>query len=99
MSNKEIASITKTQEIMRRHGFHLKKHLGQNFLVDRNILSKIINQSKVNDQTNVIEIGPGIGALTEQLAKTAHQVVAYEIDSKLIPILEETLSDYSNVTI
>src|SRR5699024_3118430 len=73
--------------------------LGQNFLIDVNILEKIIKHAGVDKNTGVIEIGPGIGALTEQLAIHAEQVVAYEIDQRLLPILKDTLSDYTNIHI
>lgn len=98
-NNKDIATITRTNEILRKYDFHLKKNFGQNFLIDLNILNKIVERAGVSENTNVIEIGPGIGALTEQLAKRAHRVVAYEIDDTLIPILKDTLGGYSNVTI
>lgn len=96
---REIATPTRTRELLKKHGFAFKKSLGQNFLTELNILRKIVEAAQINEQTNVIEIGPGIGALTEQLAKKAHQVLAYEIDERLLPILSDSLSDYANVTI
>src|SRR5690625_1425199 len=98
-SNRYIATPSKTKDILNKYKFSFKKSLGQNFLIDVNILSNIIEQADINDTTGVIEIGPGIGALTEQLAIHAEKVVAYEIDQRLLPILEDTLSDYQNVTI
>ena len=84
---------------METYGLTFKKSLGQNFLTDLNILKKIVAAAEVSEEDDVIEIGPGIGALTEQLAKSAHQVMALEIDSRLIPVLSETLSPYDNVKI
>ncbi|MFT4415972.1 16S rRNA (adenine(1518)-N(6)/adenine(1519)-N(6))-dimethyltransferase RsmA [Fredinandcohnia humi] len=97
--NKDIATPIRTRAILEKHGFSFKKSLGQNFLIDTNILHRIIDHADVTDQTAVIEIGPGIGALTEQLAKRAKKVVAFEIDGRLLPILDDTLSPYSNVEI
>lgn len=99
MNNKAVATPTRTKEILGKYGFAFKKSLGQNFLVDVNILKNIIEQAGIDKQTGAIEIGPGIGALTEQLALHADQVVAFEIDQRLVPILEDTLSDYDNVKI
>ncbi len=101
MSNElpEIASKARTRAIMETYGLTFKKSLGQNFLTDLNILKKIVAAAEVSEEDDVIEIGPGIGALTEQLAKSAHQVMALEIDSRLIPVLSETLSPYDNVKI
>ncbi len=96
---KEIATPSRTKEILKQHGFSFKKSLGQNFLTEPNILRKIVETAGIDRQTNVIEVGPGIGALTEQLAKNAAQVLAFEIDDRLIPVLEDTLSPYSNVTV
>lgn len=96
---KEIAVPSRTKEILVKHGFTFKKSLGQNFLTEPNILRKIVETAEITDQTNVIEVGPGIGALTEHLAKNAHQVLAFEIDDRLIPVLADTLQDYPNVTV
>lgn len=96
---KEIAAPSRTKEILKKHGFSFKKSLGQNFLTEPNILRKIVETAGIDTQTNVIEVGPGIGALTEQLAKNAAQVLAFEIDDRLIPVLEDTLSPYENVTV
>jgi len=97
--SKAIATVSRTLEIIKKYNFHLKKSLGQNFLVDVNILQKIVDVADISTETMVIEIGPGIGSLTEQLAKRAKKVIAYEVDSKLIPILHETLADYDNIKI
>lgn len=96
---RDIATPTRTKEILQKHGFSFKKSLGQNFLTEPNILRKIVETAGIDDQTNVIEVGPGIGALTEQLAKKAHQVLAFEIDDRLIPVLADTLSPYKNITV
>ncbi|MRH45001.1 16S rRNA (adenine(1518)-N(6)/adenine(1519)-N(6))-dimethyltransferase RsmA [Aquibacillus halophilus] len=96
---KAIATPNKTKEILNKFGFSFKKSLGQNFLIDVNILERIIHHAGINKQTGTIEIGPGMGALTEQLAIHSNRVVAIEIDQRLVPILKETLEDYSNVEI
>lgn len=96
---RDIATKSNTKEIIEKHGFTLKKSFGQNFLTDTNILNKIVNAADLNDEVGVIEIGPGIGALTEFIARKAKKVVAYEIDPRLIPILAETLAPYDNVKV
>lgn len=96
---KYIATPSRTHEIMKESHLTFKKSLGQNFLIDVNILENIIRHAGIDKNTGVIEIGPGIGALTEQLAIHAEQVVAYEIDQRLLPILSKTLKDYSNIHI
>lgn len=95
----EIANPTRTRAIMETYGLNFKKSLGQNFLTDINVLHKIVDAAEITLEDDVIEVGPGIGALTEQLAKRAHQVMALEIDERLIPVLDETLAPYSNVTV
>lgn len=97
--DKDIATPLRTRGILEKYGFSFKKSLGQNFLVDTNILKRIIDFAALNDRTGVIEIGPGIGALTEQLARASKKVVAFEIDQRLLPILADTLSPYSNVKV
>ncbi|WP_461244407.1 16S rRNA (adenine(1518)-N(6)/adenine(1519)-N(6))-dimethyltransferase RsmA [Secundilactobacillus muriivasis] len=99
MSTPLIASPARTQAIINRYGLAIKKSLGQNFLTDINILEHIVQAADLSPQDNVIEIGPGIGALTEFLAQNSHQVLAFEIDDQLIPVLSETLSQYDNVTV
>ena len=96
---KDIASKSNTKEIIEKHGFKFKKSFGQNFLTDTNILTKIVDAADLNEEVGVIEIGPGIGALTEFIARRAKKVVAYEIDPQLIPILAETLAPYDNVKV
>lgn len=97
--NKDIATPARTKEILDKHGFSFKKSLGQNFLIDPNILRNIVSHADLTDRTGVIEIGPGIGALTEHLSRSAKKVVAFEIDQRLLPVLEDTLSPYNNVEI
>ncbi|MBB5325856.1 16S rRNA (adenine1518-N6/adenine1519-N6)-dimethyltransferase [Anoxybacillus tepidamans] len=96
---KDIATPGRTREILEKYGFSFKKSLGQNFLIDTNILRRIVDFAELSNDTGVIEIGPGIGALTEQLARRAKKVVAFEIDQRLLPILADTLSPYANVRI
>ncbi|MBD8005893.1 16S rRNA (adenine(1518)-N(6)/adenine(1519)-N(6))-dimethyltransferase RsmA [Bacillus norwichensis] len=96
---KDIATPVRTKEIMKKYGFSFKKSLGQNFLIDPNILRNITEYAGLTKETGVIEIGPGIGALTEHLARAAKKVVAYEIDQRLLPILADTLAPYDNVKI
>src|ERR1700730_9512306 len=88
-----------TQEVMKKHNLHTKKSLGQNFLMDDNILKNIVEAASLNRSTSVIEVGPGVGALTRHLAEVSKKVLALEIDQRLIPILRDTLSDYDNVEI
>ncbi|TCT18150.1 dimethyladenosine transferase [Melghiribacillus thermohalophilus] len=96
---KAIATPNRTREILAKFHFSFKKSLGQNFLIDVNILENIVKYAGIDEHCGVIEIGPGIGALTEQLAKKADRVLAFEIDQRLIPVLKETLKDYPNVTV
>ncbi|MCA0170795.1 16S rRNA (adenine(1518)-N(6)/adenine(1519)-N(6))-dimethyltransferase RsmA [Bacillus sp. RAR_GA_16] len=97
--NKEISTPVRTKEILAKYGFTFKKSLGQNFLIDSNVLTKIVDQAELMPESGAIEIGPGIGALTEKLAKQAKKVVAFEIDQRLLPILDDTLSPYPHVHI
>ena len=91
-----IGTPKKTFEILKKYGFTFKKSLGQNFLIDSNILNRIVDGAGVDKTVGVIEIGPGIGSLTEALAKKAKKVISFEIDGRLLPILAETLADYNN---
>ncbi|MEK4355495.1 16S rRNA (adenine(1518)-N(6)/adenine(1519)-N(6))-dimethyltransferase RsmA [Paenibacillus sp. FSL M7-1455] len=95
----DIASPRRTKEIIQRHGFSFKKSLGQNFLIDQNILGKIVEAAGLDASKGALEIGPGIGALTEKLAREAGAVTAVEIDQRLIPILQEVLEPYPHVRI
>ncbi|MDD6380436.1 MAG: 16S rRNA (adenine(1518)-N(6)/adenine(1519)-N(6))-dimethyltransferase RsmA [Lachnospiraceae bacterium] len=87
------------QEILRRHDFHFKKKYGQNFLIRPDLLHDIVDGAGVTDEDTVVEIGPGVGSLTRVLADRAKHVYAIEVDDKLIPILDETMRGYDNVTI
>ncbi|MET0785322.1 MAG: rRNA adenine N-6-methyltransferase family protein, partial [Paenisporosarcina sp.] len=87
---KDIATPVRTQEILKKYGFSFKKSLGQNFLIDPNVLRNIVSRANLTKESAAIEIGPGIGALTEHLARTAGHVVAFEIDQRLLPVLEDT---------
>ena len=95
--NKEIATISRTMEIVNQYDLMPKKGYGQNFIIEPEIVRKIAREAMLDKDTAVLEIGPGIGALTEQLLKIAGTVLAYEIDNKLWPVLEDTLSEYSNI--
>ncbi len=95
----DIATPLRTQAIMNQYGINTKKSLGQNFLTNIGVLKQIVAAGEVTATDNVVEIGPGIGALTEQLARAAKQVLAFEIDQRLIEVLAETLAPYQNVTV
>lgn len=95
----KIASYKGTKAIIEKYDFVFKKSFGQNFLIDNHVLEKIIAAPDLSKDDVVIEIGPGIGGLTEELSKLSHKVIAVEIDKNLIPILEDTLSDCDNVEI
>ncbi|HWL25008.1 MAG TPA: 16S rRNA (adenine(1518)-N(6)/adenine(1519)-N(6))-dimethyltransferase RsmA [Ureibacillus sp.] len=97
--NKDIATPIRTKEILNKYGFSFKKSLGQNFIIDPNILKNIVHHANLTNESGAIEVGPGIGALTEHLARAAKKVVSFEIDQRLLPVLEDTLSPYSNVKI
>lgn len=99
MEYNDIATPSRTKQLLEQYGFKFKKSLGQNFLIDTNVIRNIIDAAGIDKTSGVIEIGPGMGSLTEQLAKHAKHVLAFEIDQRLIPILGETLSPYDNVTV
>ena len=94
-----LGTPTATAQVIKKYGFSFQKKFGQNFLIDANILEKIIASAEITKEDCVIEIGPGIGTMTQYLAENAREVVAVEIDKNLIPILEETLKEYENVSI
>ena len=94
-----IADYSVTRAVLERHGFTFKKSFGQNFLTDTNILQKIVDTAEIDENVNVIEIGPGIGTLTEFLAENAAEVMTFEIDERLVPILADTLRDFDNVCV
>ncbi|AFH66062.1 16S rRNA (adenine(1518)-N(6)/adenine(1519)-N(6))-dimethyltransferase RsmA [Paenibacillus caseinilyticus] len=95
----DIASPKRTNDLLKRHGFKLKKSLGQNFLIDTNVLNKIVGAAELDKTKGALEIGPGIGALTQQLAKAAARVTAVEIDQRLLPLLKETLAPYPHASV
>lgn len=95
--NQRIAHITTTKAIIEKYGFSFQKRFGQNFLIDTNIIEKIIEGAGITKEDTILEIGPGIGSLTQLMAEAAGKVIAVEIDKKLIPVLEDTLSDYDNI--
>lgn len=88
-----------TIEILQKYHFHFQKKFGQNFLIDPTVLNKIIAAAQITKADCVLEIGPGIGTMTQYLAEAAGEVVAVEIDRNLIPVLEDTLSEYENITV
>ena len=94
-----LGNPKKTIEVLQKYEFVFQKKYGQNFLIDTHVLDKIINAAKITEDDFVLEIGPGIGTMTQYLASKAREVFAVEIDKALIPILEDTLSEYKNVTI
>jgi len=98
-TNTYISTPTKTKELLNKYDISLKKSLGQNFLVDPNILRKIVASANLDETKGALEIGPGIGALTQYLAEAAGRVVAIEIDRRLLPVLEETLAPYPHATV
>lgn len=95
----KLSNPQKTIEVLQKYNFSFQKKFGQNFLIDPHVLDKIIAAAEITKDDFVLEIGPGIGTLTQYLAEAAREVVAVEIDSTLIPILEDTLSAYDNVSV
>lgn len=94
-----LSNITTIKEILSRHGFHFSKALGQNFLINPTVCPRMAEQSGAAPETGVLEVGPGIGVLTRELAERAQKVVSVELDRRLLPVLQETLADYDNVTV
>ncbi len=95
----KLSNPQKTIEIIQKYQFDFQKKFGQNFLIDGHVLDKIIASAQISREDFVLEIGPGIGTMTQYLGEAAGRVVAVEIDKALIPILQETLVDYENVTV
>lgn len=95
----ELGNPSSTLEIIKKYNFNFRKDYGQNFLIDSNILQKIVESAGVTKEDMVLEIGPGIGSMTQYLCEAARKVVAVEIDKELIPILSDTLSSYDNVEV
>lgn len=94
-----LGNPKRTIEVLQKYEFVFQKKFGQNFLIDTHVLDKIVNAAEITKEDFVLEIGPGIGTMTQYLASAAREVFAVEIDKALIPILEDTLQDYENVTI
>jgi len=94
-----IGKYNNTRDILNKYNISAKKKYGQNFLVDQNILQKIVDGAEIDRDTIVVEIGPGLGSLTEYLCKKAKEGIAYEIESEMVRVLEDTMSDYDNLTI
>ena len=95
----ELHDLSVIRPLLEKHGFHFSKTLGQNFLIQEWVPKKIVSVSGITRDDGVLEIGPGIGVLTQELCLVAGKVVAVELDRKLLPVLAETLSDYSNIEI
>lgn len=95
----EASLAYKTKQIIKKYEFSFKKNFGQNFLVDERVLDKIVSAADINEKDLVIEVGPGIGTLTQAMAKKAGKVISVEIDKTLVPILGELLEDYNNIEI
>lgn len=94
-----LTNISTVREILSRHGFTFSKALGQNFLINPSVCPRMADAAVTDDNTGVLEIGPGIGVLTNELLKRAKKVVAVELDQRLIPVLEETLGEYDNLKV
>lgn len=94
-----IASVSKTNELLNKYNLKAKKRLGQNFLIDGNIVRRIVEKAEIDKNTGVIEIGPGLGSMTEALVQNAGKVLAFEIDPDMIEILSKELKDYANLKI
>lgn len=97
--NGHLGTPANTLAVIKRHQFAFQKKFGQNFLIDANVVEKIVREAGVTREDFVLEIGPGIGTMTQILCENAREVAAVEIDKNLIPILQETLSGYDNVTV
>ena len=95
----KLSSPKKTIEIIQKYNFDFQKKFGQNFLIDSHVLEKIIDAANITEDDFVLEIGPGIGTMTQYLSGHAREVMAVEIDHNLIPILKETLAGYDNVEV
>lgn len=95
----KLSDITTIREVLQRHGFQFSKSLGQNFLINPSVCPRMAEESGLREESGVIEVGPGIGVLTCELAQRARKVVAIELDRRLLPVLHETLEEYHNVTI
>jgi 16S rRNA (adenine1518-N6/adenine1519-N6)-dimethyltransferase len=99
MNTREVEFFGRTRKLMQKYQIQPKKSLGQNFLTDANLLQKIVEVADIDKKTNVLEIGPGMGALTEYLARLSNRVLAFEIDEEMLAVLEDSLIDCPNVSI
>lgn len=95
----KLSNINTVKEILSKHGFTFSKALGQNFLINPSVCPRMAMECGVDENSGVIEVGPGIGVLTNELAKRAKKVIAVELDKRLLPVLEETLEEYDNVKV
>ena len=94
-----LGNPQETIKVLQKYGFNFQKKFGQNFLIDTRVLDKIIAAAHITKEDMILEIGPGIGTMTQYLCENAREVTAVEIDENLIPILQDTLSEYNNVTV
>ncbi|MFQ9309514.1 MAG: 16S rRNA (adenine(1518)-N(6)/adenine(1519)-N(6))-dimethyltransferase RsmA [Paraclostridium sordellii] len=94
-----LSSHRKTKEVVDKHGFKFSKSLGQNFLIDDNVIDRILDGARLSKGDKIIEVGPGIGTLTSEMGRVADKVVAIEIDKTLIPILKDTLDEFENIEV
>lgn len=99
VSGRRLSSPSTVRSLLETYGVHVKKRYGQNFLIDGNILNRIVEAAELGPDDTVIEVGPGVGVLTEAMAHRAGQVIAVEIDQQLIPLLQDVLADYENVQV
>ena len=99
MEKANLGNPQNTIKILQKYNFNFQKKLGQNFLIDNHVIEKIIKGAKISSEDCILEIGPGIGTLTQHLATVARKVIAVEIDKSLVPILEETLVDFDNIKV
>ena len=95
----ELTNLSTIRDVLTRHGFHFSKKLGQNFLINPSVCPRMAEAGGAQNGTGVLEIGPGLGVLTKELALRADKVVAVELDNRLFPVLEETLAEFDNVTV
>lgn len=95
----DLSSKSTIQSLLQKHGLFAKKSFGQNFLVNEKAIQDIVNAAKITPEDTIIEVGPGLGVLTKELAKNAKNIISLELDKTLFPVLEETLEDFSNIEI
>ena len=95
----DLSNVSRIKDLLARHGFRFSRSLGQNFIIDPTVCPRMAQECGAGDGVGVLEIGPGIGVLTEQLAQRAQKVVAVELDERLLPVLDETLAGFDNVRV